>query len=529
MNLGALITAILFFAQAPPAATSSNVQGRICEVRTCKPIPGARVLLTVVGQPDRRKAAVSDLAGSFRFAQLSAGEYRMTVEADNYALSSILSVLTVSDGVNNDGLKIEMRPLGIISGHAFDETGGPLAGARIEALAFRSQGYFRALSPIAAAETDDRGVYRIPMLEPDGYYIRVLPPERIVRNTYPITYYPNATDAAGAAKIVVEEGDEISNIDPKVTSPGVHVRGRVVFPDNEKTQATVLLLPRSSTVPVLPIVNLNNSDQTDDRFELRGIASGSYYLYAITRVAPISSQWVRLPIDVGDKDAENVEVPIIRAGTIKGRIIIASDASDGDKLDLSSIRLMAGTMEIVPGTPRNTAATQTTKGGDFEFARLPEMRMFLRDRILSDNWFISSARFDGDDAVTNGFTTSPGKESVLEVVISNASGALAGVVKDRLDKPVPAGRVVLLPEGPRRSNPFLIRTTVAIEQGAYTVDTLPPGEYRAIAFPDADQFTPAYLRDMENVAKYEVYGQSVRIGPKETTRMDLTIVPGETK
>jgi hypothetical protein len=46
--------------------------------------------------------------------------------------------------------------------------------------------------------------------------------------------------------------------------------------------------------------------------------------------------------------------------------------------------------------------------------------MFLKDQILADNWFISSARFEGAVALIDGFSTSPGKEGFLEVVISNA-------------------------------------------------------------------------------------------------------------
>jgi hypothetical protein len=182
-------------------------------------------------------------------------------------------------------------------------------------------------------------------------------------------------------------------------------------------------------------------------------------------------------------------------------------------------------MEIVPGSPWTVAATQTTTRGEFEFAKLPEAKMFLSNQILGENWFIQSARFEGDDAVTNGFSTSPGQESAMEVVISNAGGTLTGIVKDRQDKPIAAGRVVLVPEAARRANPFLIRTTVAIEKGAFTVETLLPGDYTAIALPDADQFTPAYLRDIQNVEKYEPYGQKVHIGPNEVTRSDLTVVP----
>src|SRR5215471_7345309 len=93
----AAVLAVTLIAQTPSPG-SATIQGQICEVRTCVPISGARVLLSLVGQTERSRAAVTDRAGLFRFAQLAAGEYRINVAADNFQLSSILSIVTVSDG-----------------------------------------------------------------------------------------------------------------------------------------------------------------------------------------------------------------------------------------------------------------------------------------------------------------------------------------------------------------------------------------------------------------------------------------------
>ena len=124
-----------------------------------------------------------------------------------------------------------------------------------------------------------------------------------------------------------------------------------------------------------------------------------------------------------------------------------------------------------------------------------------------------------------GFTPTPGKESILEVVVSNAAGAFAGIIKDRQDKPLPGGRLLLLPEPSLRSNSQLVRTAVAVERGEFSLETIPPGEYTAIAFPDEDQYTPAYIREAGE--KYERFGQHIHIAAHETTRADLTVAPVE--
>jgi hypothetical protein len=231
-----------------------------------------------------------------------------------------------------------------------------------------------------------------------------------------------------------------------------------------------------------------------------------------------------MPIEVGDKDVDDVTMTLLRAGSIKGRVTTANDATDRQTLDFSRLSLNVESVEVVPGVPRDAFPIPVAANGEFQLRLLSERKLYIRDQILQDAWFISSVRFDGNDALTGGFSTAPGKESVLEVVISNAGGTLTGIVKDARNKPVPAGRIVLLPDRSLRSNPFLIRTGVAIEGGVFTVEVIPPGEYTAIAFPDKDEYTPAFLRDMKEMERFQPLGQPVHIGPRETTRLDLTVV-----
>jgi len=296
-------------------------------------------------------------------------------------------------------------------------------------------------------------------------------------------------------------------------------------PEKDRRPAVLTLLPRKPSIFVMPAIDANTMDETSDDFELRGVAPGSYYLYAITAgMTEHGGEWVRTPIEVGDKEVDDVTITLIPAGSIKGRVTTAHDASDAQNLDYSRLTLNAESVELVPGVPRDGFPIRVAANAEFQVRRLSERKLYLRDQILQDTWFISSVRFDGNEALTGGFSTTPGKESVLEVVISNAGGTLTGIVKDARNKPVPAGRIVLLPDRSLRTNPFLIRTGVAIEGGVFAIEVIPPGEYTAVAFPDRDEFTPAFLRDMKEMEKYEPFGQPVHIGPRETTRLDLTVV-----
>src|SRR5262245_16748817 len=111
-----LAMAISMLAQGPAAG---SIEGTVCEVQTCKPIAGARLVVRINGPQGLRRTTISTLAGIFRFPPLPAGRYQLDVEADGYAVSGILPVVAITDGGIAPDIKIEMRALGIISGHAF--------------------------------------------------------------------------------------------------------------------------------------------------------------------------------------------------------------------------------------------------------------------------------------------------------------------------------------------------------------------------------------------------------------------------
>ncbi len=539
LRTGCIFIIIAFFAgalpaQAPSLGAPGTIEGIVCEAPDCLPISGARVWLSVSGSSKPVKTAVSDASGSFRFFQVPAGKYFIGVAADNFQSRNGAPPATIVNGESLRDIKIELNGLGTVSGRAFDEDGEPVAGTRVELLRTGiSSPEGKILVPMASGITDDRGEFRIAALDPDEYYLRVIPsPSRIVRKTYPITYYPNTANPAEAAPIVVAAGREVSGIDPRLDPGGVTIRGRYVHGDGgERWRATSILVSRTANVLVAPFPSSTLTIPADETFEIRGVPPGSYYLYALmagdSRTTGL--QWIRLPIEVGSGDVEDVTVTLVPGGTIKGRVSIASNATDGDRLDLSTLTLGSDFAEFtILALPRWGILDATvSRSGAFEYPRISEGTLFLRTASLPDGWFVSGIELDGEDILGSGFSVSPGRERSLEVIISNAGGSVSGVIKDRQDKPIPAGRFVLLPEPSLRANPLLRKIGLADEKGLFTIDAIRPGEYTLIALPDEDRFTPPFLRSSELIQKYERFGRHISIGPGETTHTDLTAAPVE--
>src|SRR5262249_33983294 len=120
---------------------------------------------------------------------------------------------------------------------------------------------------------------------------------------------------------------------------------------------------------------------------------------------------------------------------------------------------------------------QANDDGTFEFTNVPEGMLSLQDIQFRDGWFISDVTLDGRDVTRSGFSVEPGRESTIEIVISNVGGKVSGVIRDRENKELPGARYVLLPERSLRSNRSLVITGAAYEKGGFDIQTIPPGEY----------------------------------------------------
>src|SRR5262245_12311356 len=132
-NLSLLIAALISFmlptanAQAPTAL--SVVEGKVIDFQILKPLSQIWVSIDRI-DPDTAdnieafdfRTTVTDEAGSFRF-DLPPGYY--VLRADDRVKTVIKRSLEVKAGIDERGVRIEMRPVGTISGKVTDDDGQP--------------------------------------------------------------------------------------------------------------------------------------------------------------------------------------------------------------------------------------------------------------------------------------------------------------------------------------------------------------------------------------------------------------------
>jgi hypothetical protein len=412
-----------------------------------------------------------------------------------------------------------MRALGSISGRAINDNGRPLPMTNVEALALEKDIHLATLGPVAATVTDDRGEFHLTGLSANEYLIRI-------KGEFPPTFYPDTTNPDAAERIVITGGTRVTGVELKLITRGVRVSGRFVSETGEPARASAYLIPRMAGTPISRI--MFGSEDMNPTFQIRGVPPGSYYLYAVSDFkAP--PQWVRFPVEVADKDIENLTVRIARTGSINGRVLFAPDAANTQKIDLSRVVIRLTSHEMTPPERSWNTDAVVSRTGEFHFMHIPEKTFFLDVGPPNDEWFISRLLFEGRDVTTSGFSASPEEDRTLEVIISNDGGNVAGTIKDILDKPGAGARVVLLPDSSLRDNPVFLKIALASESGEFSMEMIPPGNYTAIAFPAEEQFTPMFLTEPRWVEQYERYGQPIHIDAGETSRADLITVTPDRK
>lgn len=515
------------------------IQGKVFDVQGNN-VSGAKVWIEDNKTGTESESTVTDRSGEFGFDDIPPGEYLLKGESADLEMG--FTSVAIAQGHDARDLKIQLRQGGAISGRAVDEQGQPIAGAKAELL---RRGFDRVIIPgmdwptdpnLWAPKTNADGEFLFWGVPPGEYLIRVSAQSLPSRASYPTTYYPNVTNSDSAVSVMVAVGREADNLDVHLAPNGFRVRGRLI--GKQRQHQKLFLIPRNMALPVAPPDAVARASGPDGRFEILGVAPGSYYLYYASEPATIPSriatedlpalankvEWVRVPIEVGARDLDNLTLAITDPGRLRGEIAIDPQATEPEDLNFSNITIGLEFSEMVP-TIRWEAYPQIDSTGRFELARVSEGNLRIREVNLPDGWFLSELFQDGADVTSSGLFMPAGKNSTVKVIISNFGGEVIGTIRDAENVPVPSSRYILLPESTLRDNPLFIRSGTSYEGGRFKLQGLAPGEYTLIAFPDEEKFSPTFVRNLENISQYEAFGQHIHVGAGQTTQVTVVVVP----
>jgi TonB family protein len=418
---------------------------------------------------------------------------------------------------------------GSVFGKVVDPEGRPLAGVRVTA---RRVNYRRGLpswtGSMPAGVTDAGGEYDVQVREAGEYYIVASyeiatgATSNAAASLSPHTFYPGTPDRFAAVPVIVREGPPaVADIRiPRLTT--VRLSGKIVVPPLAEPPRGPLVVqlmriePRFADESVAGLgVSLEGGLEGGGEipFELRSVRPGRYRIEATVATGP--PNWAysgNLFIDAGDRDLENLTIPLHRNIEFNGRVVSQNPTArvDGVQIRLSGRSSGSGALFRAEADGRRVRLFNL---------RADEYRVTVEG--LQGNAYVSDLRLGTRSIYSNAIVpvTDRAPED-LQIIVSSGGSVVSGTVQTAT-RQVTTTFVFLIPDASRRQNPLLYKTAMSNPSGTFQVNGVAPGDYLLLAFENRPP--EGAMENAEFIARYEQRG--VRLTLREGTRTPDVTVP----
>ena len=515
------------FSQDDPVEKRTDlaaVEGRAVNSMTGEPFASEGITLRVLPPGTVAWTVQSDAEGRFTFEEMEPGSYVLCVRR----FGDDGMPLKLSAGQVLKDVEFKITPPGSIRGIVVDDEGKPLRGV----LVTMSGGINKF--PTGFASTDTAGEFRFPSLVPGSYVLVATPiggrlaparePGKVEEHLLP-TYYPGATDSAGAVPLEVAAGQELQGITIVVRKGRLyHVQGAVLppSPDTPLADVRLSLWPRSQ-LPNIVIVSSDRNNQSaaggtapaaprrDGSFDLGGVWPGSYYLTASRQGLPKVTLG-RVQVDVNDADVAGVVLRIGEARQIQGTIRMEGQ----DKPDFTGVRVNLRPLD----SPGNSPGAAVDAENAFTLKDVPPERQLVVVMGLPEKAYVKSIRLGGQETIDSGvdLMDMPAVPP-LDILISPNGATVEGNVSQD-DRPSPGAWVCLAPDSVRLEMVSRIKFATTTGDGKFSFAGVAPGEYRLYAFEPLKKNPNPYV-DLEFLKPFE--SKAMKLSLKEGERKQADV------
>jgi len=410
------------------------------------------------------------------------------------------------------------------------------------------------------------GVLAAGMLLHFGDALRPGPPVALTEKDGRMWVYASAVSAepaGGRATLIhVEPRSHHDGVDLRLRLVAAHrVTGRLTGPDGPAAGVTLRLVPATlARVAVGAAAAVTTITGADGTFAMPGVPTGDYVLLALegparvpvrSSVAPalgssgddppaaglsatvaLSSGpapflWTQLPVSVGNRDLDGLQVEIRRGASISGRIEF--DAA-GPQPSPEMIQKIAVIPRRADSGPRLLNVSHPNGDGSFVTAEHPPGAFFLTANNIS-GWALKAVTHRGrsllvepvdvpDEGLTDVVLTYTNKVATVDGVVRTARGAVdpdAAVILF----PVAYGSATGAGIDLERVNVQRFQLLRVDEHGRFSIRTLPAGEYWIVAIDDSLATawrTPGMIQKLTRVAARIVFAEHGRHTVNLTTQ-----------
>jgi hypothetical protein len=367
---------------------------------------------------------------------------------------------------------------------------------------------------VANTSTDDQGYYHFGHLTPGAYYIAVsarpwyaqsaftprsfrepyegadVRPNEALDVAYPLTFYPDVSDATAARAINLEAGDRASADIILRAVPALHVRVRNGSDDGSRAESggdrqfVQGQLSQSVfdgiEVPVQSMTRTIGGNVS----MMTGVAPGHYLL----RLTPNARRFRRMaaPAGEGPEQSEQEQPARVR------EVDLVSD-TELDASEMPTAAVVSGmvtlangqapaeppTIGLRRGAMRRTFNARANAKGEFAFPQGFAAGTYEVVMSSGDDLFIRSMTATGAKVAGRMLHISGSDAVKLNLVVSAGAGKIEGIAQHD-GKPQSGAMILLVPDNPENNLP-LFRRDQSDSDGSFTMSPVLPGRYTLLA------------------------------------------------
>jgi hypothetical protein len=112
----------------------------------------------------------------------------------------------------------------------------------------------------------------------------------------------------------------------------------------------------------------------------------------------------------------------------------------------------------------------------------------------------------------------------VQISLGLGTGSISGTVQDAKQQPVSGSLVTLLPDPMKEERFDLYQVTTADQNGQFTLQGIPPGEYKLFAWEAID---PGSYMDPEFLKAHESKAHKITVKANSRQQVSLTQIPAE--
>jgi hypothetical protein len=490
---------------------------------------------------------MTDGSGRFVLSDIPPGQYTVRSERDGYfgTHGTTATVTVVSN--KTAAASLSMVQGATVGGTIRDEDGEPLANATVEIFQIIYPNGYPTIRAAVTAKTNFRGEYRLFWM-PAGEY--VVGASREVNATQGArVFYPGTHEFTTAMPISLKPGEDKDRIDfvltsarmirvtgvmtstvplpPKLLLPLLRTGDQLTSEQQLSIAASYgwrneLRLELVSRTPDFPEVSDYSEvaivalKENRAQFEFTA-PSGTYDLVGVLPSVGTG----KVPLDLRDTDITGVALTIQPQVTIKGTLVSTGAAPDFTKLRVSE--QATSRFDVLLAAVVGSSISQTpAKDGSFSLPWFVNNRMHTMVQALPPNMYVADIRQDGTSVLDSGFDVTEDTPPI-QIILSSDGGSVMGSVVDTFGKPLSKAILVLVPPQARRTNRAAYIQSTSDNNGRFTINNVPPGEYKLFAWPSGMPNGSYYNATF--LARFEERGRTITIGPLTPVSVDGITVP----